>query len=297
MLPNPIFTLGDPDSFFYISLDMYTILIFVGIVMALVVFDFLSRKRKMSARANRFYYIVAIISIVCGLFGAKVFQWIYNWIETGVFEMRGMTFLGGLVTGAAVFLLSMIFANEEVKKNFWRVLEIAPCCILIAHFFGRLGCFCAGCCYGKPTDSFIGIAFPDPHGVPVHPTQLYEAAMLLVMFGVTLYMNLKDIRWSMIFYLYGYGIGRFLLEFVRGDDRGTGFIPGLSPSQATSILLVIIASLLMAYKICRKKFPEKMKHILPILEQDPDYDESKNRVFGVKAAKTKPEDPKPDARP
>lgn len=287
MFPDLILTLGSPDSFFYISLDLYTILIFIGIVMALVVFDFLSVKRKMSARANRFYYIVAIISIICGLGGAMVFQWIYNWIETGKFEMRGMTFLGGLVTGTVVFLLGMIFAGTEVKKNFWRVVEIAPSCILIAHFFGRLGCFCAGCCYGKPTDSFVGVVFPLTNGVPVHPTQLYEAALLLVMFCVTMYMNLKDIRWSMIFYLYGYGIGRFLLEFVRGDDRGTGFIPGLSPSQATSIVLVILASLLVAYKICRKKYPEKMKHILPILEQDPDYDESKNRLFRAKkTAKT-----------
>ena len=115
---------------------------------------------------------------------------------------------------------------------------MAPCCIIIAHAFGRVGCFFAGCCYGKETDSFLGVQFPNlPH--PVHPTQLYEAVFLFLLFAICFILLMKkDFKHNLTVYLIAYGIFRFLIEFVRADNRGE-FFPGISPSQFWSILMVV----------------------------------------------------------
>ena len=122
-------------------------------------------------------------------------------------------------------------------------LSVLPCCVLIGHSLGRVGCFFAGCCYGKPTDSWLGVKFPRlPE--PVYPTQLYEAAFLLILFAVCSYLLLKkQFRHNMTVYLIGYGIFRFLIEFIRGDDRGKLF-GLLSPSQFWSLGMVILGVLL-----------------------------------------------------
>ena len=117
------------------------------------------------------------------------------------------------------------------------VLSLIPCSILVGHAFGRIGCFCAGCCYGRPTDSFLGVRFPG-HIQDVHPTQLYEAFFLFALFAVCSYLLLKKgFKHNMSVYLVAYGIFRFLIEFVRDDERGQllGFI---SPSQFWSILMI-----------------------------------------------------------
>ena len=115
--------------------------------------------------------------------------------------------------------------------------------MLIGHSLGRVGCFFAGCCYGKETDSCLGVKFPNlPH--PVYPTQLYEAAFLLILFAVCSYLLLRrKFRHNMTVYLIGYGIFRFLIEFIRGDDRGKLF-GLLSPSQFWSLGMVILGVLL-----------------------------------------------------
>ena len=116
---------------------------------------------------------------------------------------------------------------------------MAPCCILIAHAFGRVGCFFAGCCYGKETDSFLGVKFPNLPN-PVHPTQLYEAAFLFLLFAICFILLMKkDFKHNLTVYLIAYGIFRFFIEYLRADDRGE-FIPGISPSQFWSILMVVI---------------------------------------------------------
>jgi phosphatidylglycerol:prolipoprotein diacylglycerol transferase len=150
-----------------------------------------------------------------------------------------MTFLGGLIGGVVVFLIVYAFMRKRYTTRLFEVLSIVPCVITIAHGFGRIGCFFAGCCYGKPTDSFLGVTFPG-HLHAVHPTQLYEAAFLFILFGIFMFLLLKyDFKYNFNVYLIAYGTFRFLLEFVRGDHRGQllGFI---SPSQTWSLCMVLI---------------------------------------------------------
>lgn len=246
-------------------LDTYTILIIVGIFAAILLFKKLCSKFEVGDKTYNFYSLNAVISIGAGLVCALLFQQLYNLIDsirTGEkFVFGGITFFGGLVGGVLTFVLITVFAAKpEIKNDFWLVANLAAPCIVLGHALGRYGCFCAGCCYGKPTDGF-GFVF---YGMDYKaiPTNLYEALFLTVLFGVMLFLLLKFRRTDYLLILYGfsYAVFRFVIEFFRGDDRGQ-FIPGLSPSQFISIILFLVSAaltvLVYVYKIVPFKRREK----------------------------------------
>lgn len=246
------------DGIIFWDLRLYDIFFFLGLVAALVVFSKYTGKKGMPAGIQNFYLNLAIASIAGGYLSAFLFQAVYNFFETGVFVFKGITFLGGLIGGGAVFLAGYkLFAKEDAKKYFNMVIEVAPCGVLIAHALGRVGCFFAGCCYGLETDSLFGMRFPG-HAHNVFPTQLYEAIFLFIMFAVTSYLYFKDKKINMIVYLTGYGLFRFLIEFIRGDYRGEFIISFLSPSQTLSLFMVI-AGIYMLYKKYNKQNKDKDK--------------------------------------
>ena len=231
MLPDPIF----------LNIHMYGVMITVGILCAFLTLFYLTKKKGVDVRVTDFIFYNGIASIVVGFGFATLFQSTYNYIKnpSAGFELgSGMTFIGGLIGGVACFLAIYFIFRKKYTARLYEVISLLPCSILIAHAFGRIGCFFAGCCYGKETDSFLGVQFPDlPH--PVHPTQLYEAAFLFVLFAVSVYLILKkDFKHNLSLYLIAYGVFRFLIEYVRGDDRGelVGFV---SPSQFWSIFMVV----------------------------------------------------------
>lgn len=232
MLPDPI--LG--------FIHMYGLMIAIGILAAFGVLEWYGKKVGLSGKMRDFIFYNALVSIAVGLGSAAVFQGVYEYIkypEKGFHIDGSITFLGGLIGGTVCFLLGYAIFKKRLPENLSKLLQVAPCCITVAHGFGRIGCFFAGCCYGKPTDSWFGVKFPDLPG-KVHPTQLYEAIFLFILFGVlTLLLFRKKGRYTFSVYLTAYGIFRFLIEFLRDDERGA-FIANLSPSQFWSILLIII---------------------------------------------------------
>lgn len=220
---------------------MYGLMIAVGILACFGVWFHFGKKRKIEEKFVDFVFYNAIVAIVVGFGSAALFQATYNYIEDpskGFKLGGGITFIGGLIGGIASFLVGYAIFRKKFKARLVDMVSIAPCCILIAHAFGRVGCFFAGCCYGKPTDSFLGIQFPGMTH-KVHATQLYEAIFLFALFTVCflLYWK-KNFKHNLSVYLIAYGIFRFLLEFLRGDDRGEllGF---MSPSQFWSVLMVV----------------------------------------------------------
>jgi phosphatidylglycerol:prolipoprotein diacylglycerol transferase len=122
---------------------------------------------------------------------------------------------------------------------------------------GRLGCFAAGCCYGKPTNVPWAVTFTNPAaaanvgtplGIPLHPTQLYEAGAELLILGIVLAMEKRGrgfpgrTFWG---YMFLYAVSRFIIEFYRGDDRGT--VGMFSTSQFISIVLAPLAIVMLVY--------------------------------------------------
>ena len=247
-----------------IQVNLYGICFAVGIVVCLIVFMLYTKAKKMDPKAQNFFYFTAIGAIIVGYVFAALFQALYDYIEdpSGGFKLGGITFLGGLIGGIASFLaIYFIWGRKQHKESFPRLLEVAPCCVLIAHAFGRIGCFFAGCCYGAQKGVFswldwtcIDFPYGDSVG-PVIPTQLLEAIFLFLMFGVCTYLYFKEIHINMAVYLGSYGLWRFLVEFLRDDYRGS-FIGAISPSQFWSIWMMIAAIALIVLRIVLKEKKE-----------------------------------------
>lgn len=228
----------------------YEIFIAIGLIAALFIADKLAVKRKLSIPLQRHFIICIAGSVAVGFFGAILFQAIYDWIETGEFSLfSGMTFYGGLIFGAITFLIGWFFLSkpfqlgEEAKARFGDIADIAGALLPLAHAFGRIGCFFAGCCHGKPTNAWYGVMM---YGEKVVPVQLFESAFLFALASILLRLAFKQTEEKrapiLPFYLIAYGVWRFIIEYARGDDRGATVIPFLSPSQLTAIVCVVIGA-------------------------------------------------------
>ncbi len=255
-----------------ITIHTYGFLFAIGVLMAILLTLHLSKKRGLDTKVVADF---VFITILIGLLGAKIFLFvteINHYLkypgEIKYLLTSGGTFYGGLIFGA-------LFAVWYIRKHNlnYRILgDIAAPAIALAHFFGRLGCFSAGCCYGREAhESFFGVTYHSTYahqhtGVPldisVYPTQLVEAILNLLNFIIliTLYKFKKKRFEGQIFilYVFNYSIIRFAVEFFRGDhDRGYIFggidhpFSSLSAPQLISIIGVIISIVL--YKIFKKK--------------------------------------------
>lgn len=244
MLPDPLFG----------SVHMYGIMVAVGVLACFAVLFRFGRKNRMPEKMLDFIFYTGIAAVALGFGAAAVCQSFYNWLEHPEYGFRfdgGITFIGGLAGGILCFLLSYAIFRKKLPARLWDGLPLMSCCVVIAHGFGRIGCFFAGCCYGKHTGTFLDVHFPE---IPetVLPTQLYEAAFLFLLFALFAWMYLKK-KSGLIFpvYLMSYGAFRFAIEFLRGDDRGT-FIGALSPSQFWSAVMILAGA---AAWFLVKKYP------------------------------------------
>lgn len=230
-----------------VEVHLYGVMIAIGVLFAFGILFYYSKKKGIEERFTDFIFYNGIASIALGFLSAALFQATYNYIENpedGFKFGSGITFIGGLIGGVVVFLALYFIFRRRYKTKLYQVVSAIPCSILIAHGFGRIGCFFAGCCHGKETDFFLGVKFPHLQN-PVHPTQLYEAAFLFLMFGICFWLVMKkDFKHNLSVYLIAYGIFRFFNEYLRGDDRGE-LVSIVSPSQFWSILMVVAGILVI----------------------------------------------------
>ena len=263
-------------NIFGLSVHLYGVCFFVGVIACLIFTIFAMKKCGYSKTASDTIIIIGIISIMLGLLIGVLFQAFYDFIEdpSEGFKITGsMTFLGGLIGGVVVFLglyfLYVYVINPRLKeksifksdmnKGVWFLVRIAPISITIAHGFGRIGCLFVGCCHGHETTAWYGI-WNDQVGAKTVPIPLYEAIFLFLLSAVMIVLlfrfHSKD---NMAIYLVSYGIWRFVIEFFRDDHRG-GLIPGLTPSQFWSILMVIGGiAFFFIYRYFDKKIENKQK--------------------------------------
>ncbi len=183
------------------------------------------------------------------------------------FLRSGGVFYGGFI--AAV--LTGFFLMKRYKLPWWKTADACAPGIAIGNFFGRQGCFAAGCCWGKPTTLPWGVKFTElgheitgvPTNVYLHPTQLYESFAMLVVFLFLLWLH-KHKRFSgqvILAYALLYSIVRFAIEFVRDDPRGDILglttLTGLSTSQLISV--VVGSSALVLMIVMRRRAQVKAK--------------------------------------
>ena len=208
---------------------------------------------------------LGIYIIVSALVGAKLLlvlvdadHFLNNPADLLSLARSGGVFYGGLILAVLVGLWYV----WKHQLPTWRIADIAAPGIAFGHVVGRLGCFLAGCCYGHETDVPWAVTFTNPLalenvgtplGVPLHPTQLYEAGAELVILGLLLAFEHRGRAfpgrtfWG---YMLVYGLSRFVIEFFRGDPRGMVF-GNVSTSQFISLLIVPL-SLAMLYWLSRR---------------------------------------------
>jgi phosphatidylglycerol---prolipoprotein diacylglyceryl transferase len=162
-------------------------------------------------------------------------------------------FYGGLIMAVVV----AFWYIAKHRMPFWTTCDVFAPGIALGHVTGRLGCFAAGCCYGKPTNVAWAVIFTNPQaaanvgtplGIPLHPTQLYEAGAELLILVLLLATEKKGRYFAgRTFWLYMllYAISRFVIEIYRGDPRGELF--GLSTSQFISVVLAPLSLLMLVY--------------------------------------------------
>ena len=254
-----------PDVSF-LWLDLYGWMILAGVLAAMILFRVFYRRAGISYRVFALTEIVSVLAVCAGYAAAALFQSWYRYLQTGVFEWGvGATFYGGLIGAAVTFLIFYFLAGHFVCrdqshiKEFNRMLSLIAPCIVIAHAFGRIGCLLDGCCYGRVTDSFIGLPMR-VHGVFEKrvPLQLFESVFLFALGSVllTLVWKCKG-TYNASLHPIAYGVWRFIIEFFRDDNRGSSGIAALSPSQLTAIIMVAIGiAYLLLYRFVLKKFFE-----------------------------------------
>ena len=266
----PYYLITFPDGS---GISLYEIFIVIGVIAAIVLFRILADRRRLPAKLQNLILIGAVVSFIVGYFFAVLFQAIYDIAERGAFiidKNTGATFYGGFIGGAACMLLIYFVGgylrfkkqNNEHLRWFPSFVNIAAACVPLAHGFGRIGCLFGGCCHGAATDAWFGIPMDigalDGVYVKVIPTQLFEAVFLFILAAFLIWRNWKGKGFCLPIYLIAYGVWRFLIEYLRADDRGQTFLSFLSPSQLTAVILVVIGGALIAayYIIVRKKGKE-----------------------------------------
>lgn len=169
----------------------------------------------------------------------------------------GLVFYGGIIFAVP----TAVWYAKKTSMPVWQTADIWAPSIAIGHAIGRLGCFCAGCCYGKPAEGIPwAVVFTNPEslavkGVPLHPSQIYESLAeftnFLVLISFRRYQTFKGQLFCL--YLINYSIIRSVVELFRGDEARGFIFSGFSISQGISVALFVSAAVMMVWLKRRNK--------------------------------------------
>jgi len=241
------------------AVPTYGILVATGVLLGLWI-SVRNSARQGIKPENAWDFGIAVV--LAGILGSKILYILVDWKiyaehPKEIFSLStlqaGGVFSGGLI---GAFIVAWWFLRKYNMPALATCDAFAPG-LALGHAVGRIGCFSAGCCYGKPTTHFWGITFTNPLAnanagtplnVPLEPTQLIESAAELIIFGILTWMFARKKFDGQVFgaYLFLYGIARFLIEFLR-DDPGRGgpyFGGALSGTQLISIGLVLAGGII-----------------------------------------------------
>jgi phosphatidylglycerol:prolipoprotein diacylglycerol transferase len=220
----------------------------------------MSRAKRRGLDAGRILDL-GIYIIIAALVGAKLLLLIVDFdqfrrspAELLTLVRSGGVFYGGLILAVAVGFWYVLRRGLPL----WTTCDVIAPGIALGHVTGRLGCLAAGCCYGRPTDVPWAITFTSPLaaanvgtplGIPLHPTQIYEAGAELLILVLLLATERRGPRfagrtfWA---YMFLYAVSRFVIEIYRGDPRGMVF-GSVSTSQFISLVLAPLSLVMLVW--------------------------------------------------
>ena len=228
----------------------YGLMIAIGIVAGCLTAEY--RARKQSLDSDQIFPMI-LWCLLGGFFAAKILFWITEWksiAEDPGFMMEtlssGFVVFGGIIGG---IFTGWLYCRIK-KLTFFKYADVILPSVALAQGFGRIGCFLAGCCYGKETESIWSVTFQEsayaPNHVALIPAQLYSSGLDFLHFFllVMIARNKKSEGQVTACYLIFYSVGRFIIEFFRGDII-RGSVGVLSTSQFISIFTGIAGVVMM----------------------------------------------------
>ncbi|HEX8636518.1 MAG TPA: prolipoprotein diacylglyceryl transferase [Pyrinomonadaceae bacterium] len=245
--------------------NTYGVLLAIGMLLALFV---AARLAARDGLPRERIYDLGLWTLIGGLVGSKILM-VFTEENVQVFSLdflrSGGVYYGGFLGG----FFALVLLIRWYQLPFWKVADAFAPGVALGQAIGRQGCFAAGCCWGKPTDSAFGVHFTEhAHeftGVPVygpdgadlylHPTQLYESIAMLIVFGILVLIHRKKRFDGQVLIAYGiiYSIVRFAIEFLRDDPRGNLLgltsLTGLSTSQIISLIVAAGAIVFMILRL------------------------------------------------
>ena len=237
---NDLITIGK------FTLHGYSVMIAIGFLVGMGLCLWRAKKENKNSDIITDY---AMIAVICGFLGGKILYLIVNFkvllanpkSMLGIPQVfSGFVVYGGIIGGA----VALIIYSKIKKVDFLEYMDFMLPYIALVQGFGRIGCFLAGCCYGAPTDSFLGVVFPQgsiaPAGIKLWPTQLFSSGGDFIIAAILIVFSYKNKKKGNVtaLYLILYSIGRFAVEFFRGDE-GRGLLGGvISTSQFISLLIL-----------------------------------------------------------
>lgn len=240
-------------------LHVYGLMIAIGFLAGLCYIKFAARAAKLPEQAilDLFFFLM-----IAGIVGSRILYVINSvddyWADPFMFFRvweGGLVFQGGVI---ACVLVAIVFTRRR-QLPFWKVADVFVPALALGHAFGRIGCFFAGCCFGRQCDPdfLLAVHFPHiaggiaPPGLPLYPVQLFEAGGEILIF-LTLLVYQKRKRFTgavFLLYIGLYAVLRSVIEVFRGDSiRGFVIEPYLSRGQFVSLLSLIVVMVLWQYK-------------------------------------------------
>lgn len=235
----------------------YTVMGVVGVVSGVLVMVFADRRLR---RLRQDLFFCALYALIGGFLGAKLLYIavilpaiLHNPLVLLGALKGGTVFYGGVIGG----ILGIMRYCYRFRMPFWRFADNAALGIPVGHMWGRIGCLMAGCCYGKPTESFLGVVYPScslsaPPGIPLHPVPLYEAGFNLLLFTVLMILLPRVRKPGRVggLYLISYGAARPVLDSFRGDHDSLFF----AISLAVSVILCALGALMVTGYLQKRLF-------------------------------------------
>lgn len=242
-----------------LTIYSYGFLIAVGVVCGVAYLAVRGKKEVGLTfdQANNLFLLIFIAALV----GGKVFLFFENPSSYLENPRRLFTGSGFVFYGSFLFAVpTMLWFFRRNKLPVYQMLDIMAIVTCLVHMFGRMGCFMAGCCHGKPTTSWFSVIFTDPAcqaeplNTPLYPTQLMEAGFILLVMVLLLFIRQRKQFHGQLFalYLLLYALGRFVLEYFRGDEV-RGFVIQDYVSHSQFIALIIFGVSLWVYQHWSKR--------------------------------------------
>jgi phosphatidylglycerol:prolipoprotein diacylglycerol transferase len=244
------------------NLPTYGLMAAFGLIFGLLLIVKLGREQGLDPDK---LWNLGIIAILSGIFGAKILMVLvdFTYYRSHVGELFSFSTLqaGGVWSGGLLLALAMCIWYMRVNNMpVLRTCDVFAPGLALGHAFGRVGCFAAGCCFGRETHVPWAVTFHNPLAneivgtplnIPLHPTQLYEMVLELCncLFLVWLIRRKKFEGEIIGTYMIIYGVGRYFIEFFRGDPGRGEFLGFMSGTQAIAIGLVIFGGVLWMRRV------------------------------------------------